>query len=37
MVADHTYAIELKNVTKRYNELTAVNNLNLDINKYLES
>ncbi|MCW4010460.1 MAG: ABC transporter ATP-binding protein [Candidatus Bathyarchaeota archaeon] len=28
-----TYAVELRNVTKRYNELVAVNNLNLNIDK----
>ena len=28
-----TYAVELRNVTKRYNEIVAVNNLNLTINR----
>jgi ABC-2 type transport system ATP-binding protein len=26
------YAVELRNVTKRYNEIVAVNNMNLTIN-----
>ncbi|MCW4017730.1 MAG: ABC transporter ATP-binding protein [Candidatus Bathyarchaeota archaeon] len=33
MANSYTYAVELKGVTKRYSELTAVNNLNLNIGK----
>jgi ABC-2 type transport system ATP-binding protein len=32
MMQNYTYAVELKNVTKRYNEIIAVNNLDLTIN-----
>ena len=33
LTANHVYAVELKNVTKRYNELVAVNNVDLTINQ----
>jgi ABC-2 type transport system ATP-binding protein len=33
MANSYAYAVELKGVTKRYSELTAVNNLNLNIGK----
>jgi ABC-2 type transport system ATP-binding protein len=33
LTTNNTYAIDLKNVTKRYNEIIAVNNVNLTINQ----